>query len=92
MLSLPLTACAAKDYQADFYLTDLKSTEDLNELLSYFQIKPDNWIKSVSDLFNEIKKGDCRLSIENGILHRHVEGVAIKCFYTNKQRRKIPAF
>nr|MBA3602612.1 hypothetical protein [Parachlamydiaceae bacterium] len=92
MLSLPLTAFAAKNYQADFNMTDLKSAEDLIELLSYFQIKPDNWIKSVSDLFNEIKKGDCRLSIENSRLHRHVEGVAINCFYTNSQGERFQLF
>ncbi|MBA3603293.1 MAG: hypothetical protein H0W50_06565 [Parachlamydiaceae bacterium] len=92
LISLSLTSFAAKNYQAGFNMTDLNSTEDLSELLSYFQIKYDNWIKSVSDLFNEIKKGDCRLSIENGILHRHVEGVAIKCFYINSQGERFQLF
>lgn len=73
-------------------LPDLKSPEDLIELLLHFQIKTDDWIKSVSDLFDEIKKGDCRLSIENGMLHRYVEGVVIKCFYTNSQGERYQLF
>ena len=92
MISLSLTAFSEKKYQLDFNMTDLKSPEDLNELLSYFQIKPEDWIKSVSDLFTEIKKGGCRLTIENGMLHRHVEGVAIKCFYINSQGERFQLF
>lgn len=79
----------AKNDQVEFDMTDLKSLKNLNALLLHFQINTDNWIKSVSDLFDEIKRGDCRLSIENGKLHRYVEGVAIKCFYINSQGERF---
>lgn len=86
-ITLPLAGVSKNNH-----MTDLKSTEELNELLLHFQIKTDEWVKSVSDLFNEVKQGDCRLSIENGMLHRYVEGVAIKCFYTNSQGERFQLF
>lgn len=92
LISLSLTVFGTKSYQEDFNMTEIKRPEDLNELLLYFQINPDNWIKSVSDLFNEIKKGDCRITIENGLLHRHVEGVVVKCFYINSLGEKFQLF
>lgn len=62
---------------------NLGSVEDLEKLLDRFQINRDKWRKKISDLYSEVKIGDCILSIEKGKLHRLVNGVSIKCFYTN---------
>lgn len=67
----------------DFNPVSLKCEEDLSNLLSSFQINTDNWIKSVSALYKEVKNGECILGIEGGKLHCHVNGVVIKCFHTN---------
>jgi len=91
MTLIPLFG-VSKKYQAEFNMTDIKTAQELHELLLHFQIKTDKWIKSVSDLFNEIKNGDCLLNIEKGMLHRHVEGVVVKCFYTNSQGERFQLF
>ncbi len=76
----------------EFNQVNLYDIEELNKLLSYYQINPDNWIKSVFALYNEIKNGECILGIKNGKLHCHVNGVIIKCFYTNTQQRRFQLF
>ncbi len=75
-----------------FNPVNLCSVDDLDKLLSHYQINPDNWIKSVTALYNEVKIGDCILAIEDGKLHCLVNGVVIKCFYTNTQGERYQLF
>ncbi len=64
--------------------------EDLCLLLSRFpDIKPNEWIKSVSALYGEIKNGECILGIEDEKLHRRVDVVSIKCFHTDDQGERF---
>ena len=70
----------------------LSDEEELNQLLSYYQINPDNWIKSMSTLYKEIEDGDCILGIKNGKLHCLVNGVIIKCFFTNDKQERFQLF
>lgn len=70
-------------------MRDIKTPEDLNGLLATLGIKTDGWVGRVTDLYNEVTRGDCRLTIENGVLHRHVNGVVIKCFYTNREGERF---
>ncbi len=76
----------------EFSPVNICSVEDLDKLLLSFQINPNNWIKSVPALYNEVKNGDCILVIEDGKLHSRVNGVVIKCFYTNTQRERYQLF
>lgn len=76
----------------NFSAVDLESEDDLLNLLSHFQIIPENWIKSVSALYNEIVNGECTLSIREGKLHCQVNGVVIKCYHTNNQGERFQLF
>ncbi|MBA2369363.1 MAG: NUDIX hydrolase [Candidatus Protochlamydia sp.] len=71
---------------------NINSLDGLKELLNNYKVCPTNWIKSVNALYNEVTKGDCTLSIKNERLHSHVNGVVIKCFYTNDQGEKYQLF
>lgn len=76
------------------FMNNLKfnSVKDLDDLLHRFQINPKSWIKNVLDLYNEIKNGDCILEIEEGKLYSRVNGVVIKCFYTNHEGERYQLF
>lgn len=76
----------------EFNKENLSSIDDIEILLALFQINPNNWIKSVSALFNEIKNGERILEIVDGKLHSRVNGVVIKCFHTNGHGEKFQLF
>lgn len=76
-----------------FVPVEINSKEDLGHLLGKFpDIKPNEWIKSVSALYGEIKNGECVLGIEDEKLHRRVDVVAIKCFHTNEEGQRFQIF
>lgn len=76
-----------------FIPCDVNLEEDLCLLLGKFpDINPNEWIKSVSDLYGEIKRGECVLGIEDEKLHRRVDVVAIKCFYTDEEGQRFQIF
>ncbi|MBX9703312.1 MAG: NUDIX domain-containing protein [Silvanigrellaceae bacterium] len=76
-----------------FVPLSINNEEDLNLVLSKFpDIKSNEWIKSVSTLYGEIKNGECILGIEDEKLHRRVDVVSIKCFYTNEEGQRFQIF
>lgn len=81
-----------KENVLEFKQVFVDDEEGLRKLLWHFQIYTENWIKSVSSLFKEIKNGECILGIVDGKLHSRVNGVVIKCFYTNDQQEKFQLF
>ncbi len=74
---------------AEFNQINLCDVEELNKLLSHFQINPAKWVKGVGALYKEVKNGECVLGVKNGELHCQVKGVVIKCFYTNSQQERF---
>jgi hypothetical protein len=81
-----------KEDDFEFKQVFIDDEEGLRKLLSHFHINSDTWIKSISALLKEIKNGECILGIEDGKLHCRVNGVVVKCFYTNDQQERFQLF
>ncbi len=80
-------------YKVDFVPLKINNEEDLSFILSEFpNIKPNEWVKSVSTLYREIENGECILGIQEEKLHRRVDVVSIKCFYTNEESQRFQIF
>ena len=62
-----------------------ENEEEFNRKLVEFSMNTEKWIKSASALYKEIVQGDCILGIEDEKLHRSVNVIQVKCFYTNEQ-------
>jgi hypothetical protein len=77
----------------EFEPLSIKSEEELCIWLNKFpDIKPNEWIKTVSDLYKEIETGECILGIEDKKLHRRIDVVSIKCFHTNEEGQRFQIF
>ena len=75
---------------SEFKQLSFNSESELVELLlKYPSINTELWVKSVSSLYKEIVDNDCVIGIENEKLHRRVDVVKVKCFYTNDQGEKF---
>lgn len=70
--------------------TNLHSVDQLKEMLSkYPEIKTNTWVKGLSDLFTEIKEGECVLNLTPEGIDRCVNVVAVKCFHTNHKNEQF---
>lgn len=68
----------------------INNEEELILLLNKFpNIKANEWIKTPSALYSEIKNNECVLGLEDGKLHRRVDVAAVKCFHTNQNGERF---
>src|SRR5688572_18417650 len=59
------------------------TVESLEETLALHHVNPKLWKgKTVQDLFEECKNGECVLELREGKLHRKVSVVSVHCFHT----------
>lgn len=57
-------------------------------LLSFPNIDLKTWIKPVSALYKELTMGECILEMKDGKLHRRVDVVCVKCYYTDNKGQR----
>lgn len=58
----------------------IESEADLEKVLNEHKIDLTKWTKKVSDLYNEIKGGECTLELHGKELVRTVNVVSVRCF------------
>lgn len=77
--------------QTEFTPLNITSKAELKDIIrnQFPYINTDSWMKKVSALYAEIKNGECILGIENEKLHRRVDVVSIKCFYTDENFQRF---
>lgn len=68
---------------------DIRSQDDLNQVLKDHNIDTGKWVKSPQSLYKEIKAGECQLGVANGQLVRSVNVVAVRCFFENDEGQKF---
>lgn len=61
----------------------IQDEDQLIAALSQYKIDTSTWGKPVSNLYKEIKEGECALDLEKDGLNRRVSVVTVKCFHTN---------
>lgn len=71
----------------------ISSEDELFSVLANFpDLKTESWVKNISQLYQEIQQGECVLGMEGERLHRRVDVVAIRCFYTDEAGQRFQIF